>query len=96
MQSPIGRIGIAILCVIWSLVCLAMARLGDLLLLCVSLPAIAVGLAFSVYGYVPVDLKERLGIAENDHPNNISPRVYLPVIGVVVLFAVLVSWWMLS
>lgn len=64
---------------------------GDLRLQVLLGFGIVLGLMYLIYGRLPEWMLDLSGnkIVADDAPGNISPRVYLPILGAVVLIAVL-------
>ena len=72
---------------VWTFV----GGVGDLRLQVLLGFGIVLGLVYAIYGRLPQWLLDLSGnkIVADDDPANISPRVYLPILGAVVLIAVL-------
>ncbi len=71
------------------------AGLGDLVTRLTLAAGATLGLLYSAFGELPEWMVDRSGgtITDDDDPSNISPRVYLPVLAVVILVAIGAFVW---
>ena len=70
------------------------ARVGDWRLLELLGIGIVLGLVYALRGSLPSSLVRMSGarITHDDDPRNLSPKVYLPVLIIVILLAALLYW----
>jgi len=52
---------------------------------------IVAGATYAIFGKLPATLSARIN-AEND-PRNLSPRLFLPILILVIVFAAVLIWW---